>query len=194
MSNIITKIWKDPVWSKVIAAGIIAISVWLSGFYKTLYGWFLIVLLHIWSNIFLYLFIISILVIIHLLRRLNKTKNASIPQKKPSSNWFITFYDDSFYKYLFLLWFPLHRTLQSEKFFYDEKFDHIPEFYELYMHNVIFNKNVGAVEYVIVISKEVYDYLDEFYQREKDKFDSDMNKFIYMLRNVSFYELCRRRK
>jgi hypothetical protein len=187
------KIWKDPVWSKVIAAGIIAFVVWISGFYTTLYILFQIVLLHIWSNIFLYLFIISLVVIISLLRKLNKTKDAYLSQKKTSSNWFITLNDDAFYKYLFLLWFPLHRTLQTEKFFYNEKFDHIPEFYELYTRKVIFNKNIGAVEYVIVINKEVYDYLDDFYQREKDKFDIDMNQFVDMLKNVSFYELCRGR-
>lgn len=201
MINWIKKIWKDPVWSKVIASSIVAITIWISGFYPTLYSWFVNSILHILSNIFLYLFILAVIVILSLLRKLNKNKKSSLPQKelvlniekKIGLNWFNTLPDDSFYKYLFLLWFPLHRTLQTEKFFYNEKFDHIPEFYDLYVKKVIFNKNINAVEYVIVINKEVYNYLEEFNQREKGKYDYEMNEFVDMLKSVPFYELYLRR-
>lgn len=202
MINILNKIWKDPVWSKVIAAGIVAFFVWIFGFYSTLFTWLMKCLEYLWSNIFLTLFILSILVILILLRKLNQTQTTTIPEKEVNSNppqrigsnWFSTLEDDSFYKFLFLLWFPLHRTLQTEKFFYDEKFDHIPEFYDLYAHKVLFNKNVSTIEYVIAINKEVYDFLEEFYQREKGKFDIEMNKFVDMLKTVSFYELTRSRR
>jgi len=189
MRNKILKIWKDPVWSKVIAAGIIAITVWVSGIYSTLFDWFLNVALHLWSNLLLYLFILSVVIILLLFRKLIKTKKSLHPIKVSGYKWFTTLSDDSFYKYLFLLWFPLHRSLQTEKFFYDEKFEHIPEFYDLYKKEIIFNKSVSAIEYVIVIDRDVYDYLEEFYQREKEKFDADTSKFVNTLTNIPFYGL-----
>lgn len=202
MLNFLNKIWKDPVWSKVIATGIITLLVLIVGLYPKVSGWLMTWLGYLWHNLFLYLFILSVIVNVILIIKLNNIRKASgrikgdnlSAGKETGSNWFINLDDISFYKFIFLLWFPLHRTLQTEEFFNSERFDHIPEFHDLYTKRVIYNKQVSAIHYVIVIDKGVYDYLEEFYHSDNEKFGVPLNNFVNLLKTMSFYDLMQPRR
>ncbi len=191
IKKLLSRIWNDPVGSKVISGIILSILGALAYIFLPLLKWLKFIYTSFITNPFVYLFVLSLLIIFILLKRNMKVIKINSPKKIIGMGWFANLSDDQFYRYLFLLWFPLHHSLQSEQLYEREKLDHIPEIHELFKAKILRKKydSIAAITYVIEIDKGVYDYLDEFYQREKSSFDDRMWELIEVWRKSLFYDI-----
>ena len=88
-----------------------------------------------------------------------------------------------------MLWFPLHKSLQTSNLYDTEKLDHVPELRELYRRKILTNQKVNSMQYLIEIDKDAYDYLEDYYKRNKDSFNKEINEVINLFKSGTFYEL-----
>ncbi len=164
----IKKVWTDPVWSTVIAAVILSLGtiiwapvrdwIWNTG---------IMCLLFIQTNYSrIIIAVLIVIVIIQFVR--NKKAKKSIPHiltNTPTTlsgkNWLVSLSNEDFQKYMFILWFPINHRLQTHPLFQSETLTHIPEIFELQKRKILFDSFFSAIEYVISIDKETYDYLEE---------------------------------
>ena len=182
-TKMLTEFWHDSVWSKVIAAGIIALTggiiayfnidiKTLITFFKQYYKDIIIIILSL---------ILIIILLIHIIREKNK--------KKPNIIWLKYFTKShTFVETTFLLWFPLngimkspHRrlTLEDEhKLLYSRKIK------PLFDKNIIYKGEFGVIE----INEKAYDVLDKFLKKNVNKTKKTDAEILSYIKNTDFHE------
>ncbi len=165
--NIFRKIWNDPVWSKVIAGGILALIAFVFSKYSQILSEgstqniinnilsntsAVILLLFLFASLLLILFTGGVLTnytrIDALIRNIHKEKY---------SNYWVLF------------WFIINHTISSERLLQSQSFNHIPEMNELYSRNIIKDSFASLTQFSIDMDKRVYDYLDKKYRKLSNK-------------------------
>ena len=189
--NLIKKLWKDPVWSKVIATGIILLIGWLFNWYTII--WNGIVMFFDFVISFYQIALIILLIIIIVYQFYTNKKNLGVlsrnKKKEFGLEWFSKLDEINFQKYFFLLWFPINHRVQTHNMFHNESLNHIPEVKELFAKKVLIAQPISGIEYVIEINKNVYDYLDEIYLRDFKNVENDMKQIIANFKSTPFHML-----
>jgi hypothetical protein len=166
------KIWKDPVWSKVISNGIWTIIVsmplslgWINRNHilmtikKINWNFIKYLILNYW-----YLFIITtlILVIAKLLSIINKNNSNGLRWIKSVNH------KELIEKYFMLFWFPLNNTLVAKidadksKMQHNISFMDTPIFKDLIDHQIIKVKGLGRIGWLsFEIDSQVYRYIEK---------------------------------
>jgi len=171
--SILLKIWTDPVWSKVISAGIIVGSTFLlkNIFPKFIEDYFQELIVSI-------LLFISIIMIINIFLRLNKNR--------PNIKWLRKMMREYMDDYIFLLWFPIHKKKINPKSYIMSLGDNFSNIFSLIIiqklrdHNILKLNGYGIFE----INTKAYNCLEKLYQG-LDK----NNDFIDFVKNSSLEEL-----
>lgn len=180
------KIWNDPVWSKVIAGGILALMGFIFSKYSQIISDGLtqnkgnnilsntpaiIILLFLFSCLLLITFTGGVLnnfrQIDNIIRNIHKEKNSN---------------------YWFLFWFIINHTLSSERLLQSQSFNHIPEMNKLYSRNIIKDSFASLTQFTINIDKRVYDYLDKKYHKLSNK-NQNLINYINQITGKKFQEI-----
>lgn len=189
--NLVKTLWKDPVWSKVIAAGIILIIGWL-------FKWYIFVweILQDLMSLFIshYQLVIIILLFLIIIYQFNKNKKqneklSSNKKKESGLEWLSKLEENDFHKYFFLFWFPINHRVQTHNMFHSESLNHIPEIRRLFERKVLFAQPINGIEYVIEIDKNIYDYMEDIYINEFNNADEDMKRIVSNFRSTPFHML-----
>lgn len=180
------KIWNDPVWSKLIASGIIALITFLFSKYSQIIsaGSIKAIVNNIFSNtlvvIILFFLFSSLLLIVFTggvfsnFRRLNVLIR-NIHKEKNSNYWF-------------LFWFIINHTISSERLLQSQSFSHIPEMNELYSRNILKDSFSSLTQFTIDLDKNVYDYLDKKYQKLTNR-NQKFKNYINQITGKKFQEI-----
>jgi hypothetical protein len=181
----IKKIWKDPVGSKVIAAGLIFLFGLIYKLYT--YNWninllFVKLILNNYQII-----IIIVLIIVVFLQFYYNRKNPQVYKKKDGGiRWILKLDNQSFQKYLFLYWFYINRRVQTNNIFLGESLNHVPEIRELYDWGILFSQPISGIEYVIEIDKEVYNFVENTYLKSFKGCDAGVKSIINQYKSMPF--------
>jgi len=184
----ISKIWHDPVWSKVIAAGIIIvigsiianISLDINAIinftihYCTLY----------FREIIILLLLITLIIIIL------KFVFPKRKKFKPNINWFKKYVNnESYLENYFLLWFPLNGTMKSTTSSLEQRYNteilHSRIIKPLLDNNIITFNIDSSVE----ITDKVYDILDDAINRKLIEGHKIAAEAISIISEMNFYDL-----
>jgi hypothetical protein len=114
--NILLKIWKDPVWSKVIAVAIVALAgaFPVSAYWNQIVSVFVDVMIpFILNNWQLETIVVLALVVLFLLFAIVKINATKLEDRNSNEEWFSCLDSTESGKCLFLMWFPLNGLLRS---------------------------------------------------------------------------------
>lgn len=188
----IKKIWHDSVWSKVIAAVIVASASYASG----LIPW-------IWRTLLSLIESDPYKITTWVLGLLLSIVSILFWQRRPKKDvrlvgikWIRQLTITQLSKYGFLFWFPLNRRLKTHT--YDQSrsfisgrisFDHIPEIRELIDRRVLRYTFEGLGQYSVEIDQEVYNYLEHVYEQERALIDEETRLVFDAYNTVPFDSL-----
>lgn len=194
----IKKIWHDSVWSRVIAAAIVASASYLFGWVQWIWRFFLswigtvrsIYELNPYEITTWVLGLLLLIVIILVFFRKRKPKE---DVKPVGIKWIRLLALGQLSRFGFLFWFTLNKRLKTH--LYDERrsftwgqisFDHIPEIRELMDHRVLWFTSEGLGQYSLEIDQDVYSYLHQIYEQEKTLMDEKTRSVFETYTTVPF--------
>ena len=201
----IKQIWKDPVWSKVIASGLVVL---FGSLYLTIserWSWLVAQVSPLWIFIKGHLLEMIIIVLIILLlvswrkiRQLSSRSKATAKARDSAVIWLTSLQGEEAQKYSFLAWFPVRETLHTEPYhlpgvvrgYGDVSFDGIRVIVNLFEKGVLRKKNINLTEYVLEIDQKCYDYLEKILidgaKSENPEDQKNYEKLKTYLRGVPF--------
>lgn len=197
--SLLTKLWNDPVWSKVIATSIIATGAFAISYFSPPVAHFF---LYLWSwveqaydsvtdNIFiLTTFLLGLALIFVIYRQKSNryiSNNARTNEKAIGINWFKSLDEQQFSRYAFLIWFPLNHSLRTPRYYLrHESIDHIPEIHELIQRQVIAIHRDNVIRFTVRIDDQVYYYLDSKLHDEYPQLSEEEKRALENIRNSDF--------
>ncbi len=198
--SLLAKIWKDPVWSKVIATGILAavaaLWLWLGNllqlildFLKMLQNF---IILYGWQVLAVVALILACVFWVRsriLSRRLAEKENIrqnQVGQTSSSSpvDWLKKLSDEDLARYAFLFWFPVKDTLYTEAYrkigvishYGDISFDGIPDLIQLFEKAVLKKKQASLSDYVLEMNPACFEFLAQKLAEYSASKDAKMKK------------------
>jgi hypothetical protein len=194
-------IWKDAVWSKVIAwaiigiIGSIGVILWRPGREVALglLRFLQEVRDFLWENPFALTSAILLMLVVALYSRLRRVNHKQ--SERVGLQWIESLREDELVKYVpILLWFPANRTLKSPKYYVSsESLDHVPEIVELVEHRVLTIVIETVVHFSVQIDKEVCRKLEQEIIQNQNQLPGDKQKQIKVLRSIDFRDMFRTR-
>jgi len=190
--SLIRRVWVDPVWSKVIAGAILAlctslaIIIWAPIKEIALYTRDFVT-----TNFFVLTTAVLAVVLLYTLRGKRRSAPSQIvskgkkrsPQPLGGIEWLDSLTEDELSKYAFLVWFPLNRSLKTQKYFYNsESLDHIPEIEELIRRRVIRIQREDMVQFTVRVESDIYKYFEDLLQRSLDGMQQQKEDNLQSLR------------
>jgi hypothetical protein len=181
----IKEIWEDPVWSKVISAGIIAVLGFLIMYIFKSYIKFLVPYFKQYYRemIIILLFLVLVIILVSLLLQKLKKKKANI-------RWFKKYINSAaILETYFLIWFPLNGVMRSPVSRLaatdNLKILHSRKIKPLIDNNIISFSLYGSVE----ISEKVYDILNDFLKSNSDRTNKQEMELLSATQKTDFSEL-----
>jgi c-di-GMP-related signal transduction protein len=188
IKRFIKNIWNNPVWSKVISAGILAIV----GTIATITNWVKIksvlpaILMFARNNYERFIIIILLIVLITIF--INKIIKKSV-HKKPDIRWLKKNLDSIMSENYFLMWFPLngvmHGSLGRLSAADSLKVTHSRKIVPLFEKNIISMGYYGSID----IDKKAFDIIDNFVNRSLDKSIPEQRSLIEKVQSIHFSEI-----
>jgi hypothetical protein len=188
IKQFLKNIWNNPVWSKVISAGIIAVI----GTVVTVINWTkvknilptVLVLAsdnYEWIIITILLILLIIISINYLIKRL--------AQKKPDIKWLKKNLDQIMSENYFLIWFPLngvtHGSLGGLSASDSLKVTHSRKILPLFEKKIISMGYYGSID----IDKKAFDVIDNFVNKNLNKDIPEHRSIIENTQNIQFSEI-----
>ena len=197
--NWLKKIWKDPVFSKIIAAFIIwfptkIIPIIFNPNENNKVYFIINIIQSNSKNIFI-LFILILLLIVtyyYIKEKYSKKTYKKKVFKRANYKWLINLIRSEAKRYMFILWFPIHGQTSCEiykEYSYEDRTKLMSKktFNELLEKNVI-QLSTGMNYFDIILTDNAYSLIDK-YIKENYLHDDRMNDFINILKNSSIVDL-----